>query len=313
MLLYFMRGTLIMEKIAETVHKDFEHLKLNKELYFKDFYKNNYNLIYGICYSILKEKENSEDITQNVFEKIYKLPTDKMPTEYESSWLYSVSKNESLQYIRKNKFSCSDENLSNLKSNKNEIDDVIENENYNKLVKKLDKKQEQIISLKVISGFTFKEIGQILSMPTATVQWYYYKSIKSLKLAISNLAMFIISFIVGINLKLRKKDYINYEKTDNYEDDYKNINANDESYTDSSSTIQSDNMSSKFNNKYNDINITDSAFGEVNELSVKDFATNQEIQYKVIFGVATIFLVLSIIFAIIFANHQQKSNKKASK
>ena len=161
-----------MEKIAETVHKDFENLKLNKELYFKDFYKNNYNLIYGICYSILKEKENSEDITQNVFEKIYKLPTDKMPTEYESSWLYSVSKNESLQYIRKNKFSCSDENLSNLKSNKNEIDDVIENENYNKLVKKLDKKQEQIISLKVISGFTFKEIGQILSMPTATVQWY---------------------------------------------------------------------------------------------------------------------------------------------
>ncbi len=302
-----------MEKIAETVHKDFENLKLNKELYFKDFYKNNYNLIYGICYSILKEKENSEDITQNVFEKIYKLPTDKMPTEYESSWLYSVSKNESLQYIRKNKFSCSDENLSNLKSNKNEIDDVIENENYNKLVKKLDKKQEQIISLKVISGFTFKEIGQILSMPTVTVQWYYYKSIKSLKLAISNLAMFIISFIVGINLKLRKKDYINYEKTDNYEDDYKNINANDESYTDSSSTIQSDNMSSKFNNKYNDINITDSAFGEVNELSVKDFATNQEIQYKVIFGVATIFLVLSIIFAIIFANHQQKSNKKASK
>lgn len=302
-----------MEKIAETVHKDFENLKLNKELYFKDFYKNNYNLIYGICYSILKEKENSEDITQNVFEKIYKLPTDKMPTEYESSWLYSVSKNESLQYIRKNKFSCSDENLSNLKSNKNEIDDVIENENYNKLVKKLDKKQEQIISLKVISGFTFKEIGQILSMPTATVQWYYYKSIKSLKLAISNLAMFIISFIVGINLKLRKKNYINYEKTDNYEDDYKNINANDESYTDSSSTIQSDNMSSKFNNKYDDINITDSAFGEVNELSVKDFATNQEIQYKVIFGVATIFLVLSIIFAIIFANHQQKSNKKASK
>lgn len=302
-----------MEKIAETVHKNFENLKLNKELYFKDFYKNNYNLIYGICYSILKEKENSEDITQNVFEKIYKLPTDKMPSEYESSWLYSVSKNESLQYIRKNKFSCSDENLSNLKSNKNEIDDVIENENYNKLVKKLDKKQEQIISLKVISGFTFKEIGQILSMPTATVQWYYYKSIKSLKLAISNLAMFIISFIVGINLKLRKKNYINYEKTDNYEDDYKNINANDESYTDSSSTIQSDNMSSKFNNKYNDINITDSAFGEVNELSVKDFATNQEIQYKVIFGVATIFLVLSIIFAIIFANHQQKSNKKASK
>lgn len=302
-----------MEKIAETVHKDFENLKLNKELYFKDFYKNNYNLIYGICYSILKEKENSEDITQNVFEKIYKLPTDKMPTEYESSWLYSVSKNESLQYIRKNKFSCSDENLSNLKSNKNEIDDVIENENYNKLVKKLDKKQEQIISLKVISGFTFKEIGQILSMPTATVQWYYYKSIKSLKLAISNLAMFIISFIVGINLKLRKKDYINYEKTDNYEDNYKNINANDESYTDSSSTIQSDNMSSKFINKYKDINITDSAFCEVNELSVRDFAINQEIQYKVIFGVATIFLVLSIIFAIIFANHQQKSNKKTSK
>ena len=191
-----------MNQIMESIHNDFENLKLNKEEYFDNFYRNNYNLVYRICFSILKDKDNTEDVTQNVFEKIYKLPNEKLAQDYESTWLYTVSKNEAIQYIRKNKFNIFlDDEVSEIKSSKNEIDRIIEQEQYEKLVKKLNKKEKQIVSLKVLSDFTFKEIGEILSMPTPTVQWYYYKSMKSLKAAISNFTMFLITFIIGVKFK----------------------------------------------------------------------------------------------------------------
>ncbi|MBP3502501.1 MAG: sigma-70 family RNA polymerase sigma factor [Clostridia bacterium] len=307
-----------MEKIKENIHNDFKNLKQNKEQYFNEFYNNNYNLVYRISFSILKDKENSEDVTQNVFEKIYKLPNEKLADNFESTWLYTVTKNESLQYIRKNKFNVSlDENINVIKSDNNEIDDIAENEDYNKIVKKLNKKEEQIISLKVLSEFTFKEIGEILSMPTATVQWYYYKSIKSLKIAISNFAMFIIALVTGLKIGIKTDNKTDKSDTElnfatSKEENQQNLNSSDinsESTSISGSASESD--TSSFENSH----IT----GEVIEsISTNDFETkSSSLDVSTIsvglFSLAGVFLLISIIFSIIFIKHQQKGKKKSSK
>ena len=70
-----------MENIKETVHIDFVKLKENKSEYFEKFYSNNYKLVYRICFSILKNAENSEDVSQIVFEKILKMREDQYPSE----------------------------------------------------------------------------------------------------------------------------------------------------------------------------------------------------------------------------------------
>lgn len=301
-----------MSKIKELVHEDFIKLKANREEYFDEFYNKNYDLVYRICYSILKDKENSEDITQNIFVKIYKMPIEKFPTEYESSWLYTVSKNEALQFIRSSKNSMlSDEGLENIKSNNNEIDDIIDNENYEKIIKKLNKKQEQIVSLKVVSDFTFKEIGEIMSMPTATVQWHYYSSIKHLKLALSNLAMFIVCFIVGMGV-LRSNESERKTKKENIigkETDDSELNEDSDSMSIESESTESKNSGNK------DV---DSVLESVDNYSATlDGTTNVDINesnlHIGIFCISGIFLVISIIFAIFFIKSKQKLNKKTSK
>ena len=307
-----------MEKIKESIHNDFEKLKLDKEQYFSEFYSNNYNLVYKICFSILKDKDNTEDVTQNIFEKIYKLPNDKLATEYESTWLYTVAKNESLQYIRKNKINTSvDEQIGEFASADNEIDNIIDQEQYDKLVKKLNKKEGQIISLKVLSDFTFKEIGEILSIPTPTVQWYYYKSIKSLKVAISNLAMFIITFVIGLKLKTNSKSEVDIEYIKDFNvSDKDKTNMEDSGFEinqESSSEITStDTNEDKPSNIKNILGENESITTEIVTDSNVDTSSKSN-NYIGVFCIAGVFLIISIIFSIIFIKHQQKTKNKSSK
>ena len=111
-----------MDNIKEAVHNDFVKLRENKSEYFGKFYDNNYKLVYRICFSILKNTENSEDMAQSVFEKLLKMKEDKYPTEFESSWLYTVAKNECLQLVRKTKVNEDEEKLETVKSDSDEIE-----------------------------------------------------------------------------------------------------------------------------------------------------------------------------------------------
>lgn len=303
-----------MDNIKEKVHNDFVKLRENKGEYFGDFYNNNYKLVYRICFSILKNTENSEDMAQSVFEKILKMKEEQYPTEYESSWLYTVSKNECLQLIRKTKAHQNDnqdqEILENVKSDSNELEDVIENEDYNKMVKKLNKKQEQIVSLKVVSDFTFKEIGQIMSMPIATVQWYYYSSIKSLKAAMANLAMFLVALIVGINYMGKEHEEVNEKQSKKTDKIGSSIQEEDTSVINSSEKTNEPYIgtNSKNTRDINDIISTtemqNSMDGDISNFDKTNIG---------IISACGIFLLLTIIFSIIFIKHQQKGNKKTSK
>lgn len=294
-----------MENIRTNIHEDFENLKQNKEEYFKSFYSNNYNLVYRICFSILKNKENSEDVAQTVFEKIYKLPNEKIASSYESTWLYTVAKNESIQFIRKNKFNLPlDEQLNNIFDEKNEIDDVVESEEYQNLVKKLDKKQEQIVSLKVLSNFTFKEIGEILSMPTTTVQWHYYKSIKYLRVAMANFAMFILAFIIGIRYMYKIDDTTSNKsiiQDDNLNQDEAKGNVFSIESVDITSQIEESSSDNKsvYENVESSLGVSTDGYT----------ASSNNVVSIGIFSLAGIFLVITIIFSIVCIKHKKNKNK----
>lgn len=87
----------------EELHELFCRLKENDKLAYEILYKNFSQLVYKISFSILKDKENAEDVMQNVFIKLANLSKEKLPSKYEASWLYSVTKNEAISYLRKNK------------------------------------------------------------------------------------------------------------------------------------------------------------------------------------------------------------------
>lgn len=278
----------------------FKEIKQGNKRSIEELYNRYNKIVYGIAFSILKNKENSEDVVQTVFSKIYVLEKNKLPTEKIGTWLYTVTKNETLLFLRKNNNDVNLDTIYDLEDENNEMDKLIEKDSYNRLIKRLNQKEQEIVSLKILSNLTFEEIGELLGESTNTIKWRYYKSIYTLKIALGNLGMFIITFVLGIaTLRNQKKeapiikedqdfnDYLIKEDIANKENDRVNENQ----------VIQDNENTDSFEN----VVIEDTNINTTNYLSMG------------IFSVSSIFLILTITFSIFFAKHQLKAIKKASK
>ncbi len=286
----------------EELHQIFSKLKVNKqEELFNQLYNKYQKLVYAIAFSILKNKHDSEEIMQKVFLKIWEIEKEKLPGANEASWLYSVTKNEAINFMKNKKEELNIENIYYISSNDKELDKVIEQEAYNKIISRLNTKEQEIVSLKILSNLSFKQISQILNMPIGTVQWKYYKSIHTLKILLGNLSMFIITislFFAG-QTKNRKKE-ANMLEEEQKEESIKKEQATEKVEADSTE-----------NNRVEQAN-------ENNEITENTIIqdTNQENLNKVnigILSISSIFLIITIIFTIIFIKNQQKVKKKMSK
>lgn len=275
----------------------FNQIKSNDDTAFEEFYTKYNKLIYKIAFSILKNKSDAEDITQIVFEKIYSMDKENLPTKNETSWIYSVTKNETLNYLKSNRNNINLDDIYEIEDNNQEISKIIDQENYNRLISKLNDNEKEIISLKIISNFSFEEIGKILNMPTGTVKWRYYKAINTLKLLLSNLTMFIISFISSIYaLKSTKKITSPIQE--------ENVIENIVIAADENQKQQYEKSENTQQNSQEEINTT-----------IIEKTNENEINYPAIglIGISTVFLMLTIIFSIIFAKYQLKPKKNLSK
>lgn len=291
-----------MKKInVEELRELFIEIKYGNNIAFEKLYKNYKNLVYKIAYSILKNSYDSDDIVQIVFEKIYSIDKDKLPTRNESSWLYSVTKNETINYLNKKKNHIELEEIYEIEDNNNEINELINKDSYNRLIGKLNENEKEIISLKILSNLSFKEIAKLLNKPTGTIKWIYYKSINTLKLLLSNLAMFIISFISScFAMKNRKKlsPKLNVNESNQTKEEIK------DEITEDKELLQDNKKSTITNDKSSQMQ--ESVIEEVPNIS------NNYLSISLI-GVSTIFFILTIIFLIIFTKHQLKRRKKLSK
>lgn len=279
----------------------FNELKKGNKNVIEELYKKYNKMIYGIAFSILKNKEDSEDIVQTVFQKLYTIDKDKMPKDKEATWLYAVTKNETLLLLRKKNDTYDIEKVYNIANEDNEINKLIDRESYNQLINKLDSKEKEVVSLKIISNLSFTQISELLGEPVGTVKWRYYKSIYALKIMLSNLGMFIVTFVLGITT---------FNQTKKSSDAEMKQEAND--IVEDKENISSDTESSKSENVMEDVN-TDNEIHQ--DIIVEEPITNNNVNYLGygIMGVSGIFLALTIIFAIFLKKHQLNSRKKSSK
>lgn len=169
-------------------------------------YNNYYNKIYSIAFSILKERSASEDVVQNTMYRLLKIGREKFPEHYQSTWLYSVVKNEALMYLRKQKPVTYTDDINKYAFGQKCIDDFVDMDGYYALIKDLNEKQKQVVTLKVLGGYTHKEIAKMLGKPTGTVQWIYNTAIKKLRVILSSL--FSCVFLSGGLFAWRVVEYV---------------------------------------------------------------------------------------------------------
>ena len=328
------------------LHNIFQKLREGDNSQFELLYKNYKQLVYKISFSILKNKESSEDVTQNIFAKIYSLKKDKLPTSKEATWLYTITKNEAISYYRKEKPNVTLEEIYDAQEAEcKELQNVIDKEKYEKLISGLSAKEKEVVSLKILGEFSFKEIAKILNEPIGTVQWRYYKALNSLQLLLGNISMLFATLAVYIGCMRKNKHgievpAINNDSKENSQvqgnndfqtsEDYKNITENNNSQTTENSkvnteentnsqtlqksklnnienTIQEDNVNNQIANEVNDMQNGNTL--ENNTINTVEIPANNEktnnVTNNILLSLSSIFLVLTIIFAIICIKHQQ--------
>ncbi len=278
----------------------------------KELYENYSNLVYKIAFSILKNKENAEDVMQNVFTKIVEIPKEKLPSNKETTWLYTVTKNEAISYVRKNKKEVCLEEIYELIDEDTNIEEIIENEDYQNLIRGLNKEEQEIISLKILSKLKFRQIATLLNMPIGTVQWKYYTAVKALKISLGNLTtslLFAIAFVLSRNTRKKSSVQENME--------IKNEQVNQDSIQEN---VEESN-SKRENEISKDIDAIDNERKNIVESEKIENTVQipEEIPEIVqtnnyyLLGISGAFLVISIIFLIIFQKHQQKRKLNSSK
>ena len=278
----------------------FLEVKLNNKKAFEELYNRYNKLVYGIAFSLLKNRQDAEDIVQIVFTKIYSIDKNKLPRNNEASWLYSVTKNEVINYLKSKKDNIELDRIYELEDDNNEIDKIIDKDKYNRLINKLNKEEREIVSLKILSNLSFEEIGKVLNVPTGTIKWRYYKSVHTLKLLLSNLGMFIVSFITTIAVfKNNQRSLPNSEIQEDNIIENPSSNANNEIALDKPEgniIMEDSNLPTQENVVIETPNVND-----INYIGIG------------FLGISIFFFITTIIFLINFIKNQLKRRKKLSK
>jgi RNA polymerase sigma factor (sigma-70 family) len=141
--------------------------------------KNHANGLYGFALKFLKNSENTQDIVQDVFEKLW-LNRKKVEFEKAKSWMFTTAYNGMINFTNKRKrMDYDSEGIPEVASNdKNHFES---REVVDRVVNILPPLQKSIILLRDLEGYTYQEIGEILSISESQVKVYLFRARNKIK------------------------------------------------------------------------------------------------------------------------------------
>jgi RNA polymerase sigma-70 factor (ECF subfamily) len=155
-----------METQAENVHP------------FETIYQQHRPRIYGVLVRLLKDQDEAEDVTQQVFLKLYRAQPHQLPADDHKlvGWLYRVALNEGYNHLRSQKRRSSwHEKLNRLWVGKRSAPDsaqVIEQQDVQQQVREIlaeMKPREANLLLLRHAGLSYKELAVALNVPNSSI------------------------------------------------------------------------------------------------------------------------------------------------
>jgi RNA polymerase sigma-70 factor (ECF subfamily) len=139
-------------------------------------------MILKFVYNMIRDREASEDITQEVFITVYnKLYMYNSSYKF-SNWILQISKNKCIDYIRKYKrvYEANLEDIKDLATHEMSPEQSAEfketKETILKFINELHDADRQILILRYTQEMTFLDIAEVLDMSESAVKRRYYKA-----------------------------------------------------------------------------------------------------------------------------------------
>ena len=145
-------------------------------------------LVYRVCYGFGKNREDTLDITQNVFLKVYlKLSTFKNKSIFKS-WLVKVSYNEGINWTRKNQKFKNDDAVEDENdypalsiSTEDELVEKEKNSNLINILNRLNARHRLAVVLRYFEGMHIKEIAATMKCTEGLVKNMLFRSLKKMR------------------------------------------------------------------------------------------------------------------------------------
>lgn len=153
-------------------------------------------LVKGVCLKYLKNEAEAEDLMMELFSKLSNKVQNHTISNFRS-WLYSVSKNECLMLLRKNKINLADSEKELLKLTEDSVESLqlaqLNEEKLNLLyraIEDLNHEQKKCVELFYLKDKSYDEIASSTGYDLKKVKSYIQNGKRNLKLKLEHLNEF---------------------------------------------------------------------------------------------------------------------------
>ena len=143
---------------------------------FEKLYEMYWENICGVVYTIVRNKNLAEEITQDVFAKIWHNSDNYNPAKGRFfTWILNIARNAAIDELRSKSYKNQKRNLSTdyfvgILEQQDEKAAEVDVQGLKKLLNNLTVKCVQIINLLYFNGYTQKEAAEELAIPLGTVK-----------------------------------------------------------------------------------------------------------------------------------------------
>jgi RNA polymerase sigma-70 factor (ECF subfamily) len=171
------------------VSTDFSQLN---EIFQEKVYYEYYDYVYGMVYYIVKDHATTEDIIQDAFIQIIrKKPIFENEVKLKS-WLKVVTRNSSINFLRKNKkyrnqvdidsvYTYIDEGLQSPISVEHLVESKMMEDSIQALVNALKPEYRVLIEFRWKQGLSYKEISELLNISEEVIKQRLFRARESVK------------------------------------------------------------------------------------------------------------------------------------
>jgi RNA polymerase sigma-70 factor (ECF subfamily) len=151
-------------------------------------YRQHYKFLFNICYRIIGNKMDAENVMQECFMKIFDNLNKLKDKNKFIAWIKSIAVNKSIDFVRKKKivFEDIDENIEEIDeyetlmpyASNEEMNENITVERICKAIQELPDGYRTILSLHLFEDYSFDEIAKMLKIKQVSVRTQYSRGRK---------------------------------------------------------------------------------------------------------------------------------------
>ena len=165
----------------------------NRNKAMAEIYRRFGHLVFGLCLKYLKNKQDAEDLTMDIFTDLENRIL-KHEISYFKSWLYQLSKNECLMKLRKSKTFQEDILSSEVPHNDSELQVKIDTEQkieaLQKAISYLKEEQRKALVLFFLHKKSYQEISEEMNLPLSKVKSAIQNGKRNLKINLQENELF---------------------------------------------------------------------------------------------------------------------------